>query len=120
MDAATLTGVIAAVAIPTATIVGAIYQTATKTRDQIDAVRAGLGAKIDAIQAHLSVVTRDVALLAQRIDAVSAQVADLPASPVGEADCRDRHEATDRRVADLHADIRVASLPVGFLAHVAR
>lgn len=119
MDAA-LAGIIAAVAGPTAVIVGAIYSTARWQREGLDALRTSVGAKIDGIHAQLALVTKDVALLTQRVDAVSAQVADMPAQPVDEADCRERHEATDRRVADLQADVRSVVPSHPHLAHAAR
>lgn len=105
MDGTTIAELFGVVLVPTATIVGAILQTSGRTRDQIDALRKDLGARIDAISSELGVVKRDVALLSQRVDALTKQVESLPSVPVSEADCRARHEETNDKLADLMTEI---------------
>jgi hypothetical protein len=73
-------------------IVGIVIQQGGATRDRVDALRKDLGVRIDGLQAELNALKRDLALLAQRVDAVSARVDELPAQPVDETECRERHE----------------------------
>jgi hypothetical protein len=90
-------------------IVGIVIQQGGATRDRVDALRKDLGVRIDGLQAELNALKRDLALLAQRVDAVSARVDELPSSPVDESDCRERHDDTNRRVADLQFEVRTVA-----------
>jgi hypothetical protein len=90
-------------------IVGIVIQQGGATRDRVDALRKDLGVRIDGLQAELNALKRDLALLAQRVDAVSARVDELPAQPVDETECRDRHDDTNRRVADLQVEVRTVA-----------
>lgn len=83
-------------------IVGIVIQQGGATRDRVDALRKDLGVRIDGLQADLDGTRRDVALLGQRIGT-------LPARVVDEAECRERHDAVDRRLDDLRSEVLALS-----------
>lgn len=83
-------------------LVGIIVSQSNKTRERVDALGVSLGARVDHLQADLDGTRRDVALLGQRVGTI-------PARTVDEEDCRERHDAVDRRLDDLRSEVLALS-----------
>lgn len=83
-------------------IVGIVVSQGARTRERIDALSASLGARVDGLRAELDCTRRDVALLGQRVGTI-------PARTVDEEDCRERHDAVDRRLNDLRGEVLALS-----------
>ena len=98
MDWGQIVVIAGAVVGATGSILVAVIQQAGATRDRIDALRRDLSFQVDGVRAETGRITRDVALLTARVDAI-------PRTPVSEADCRDRHDQLEERVADLRSEL---------------
>ena len=83
-------------------LIGIVVSQGNRTRERIDALGASLGARVDHLQADLEGTRRDVALLGQRVGTI-------PARTVDEEDCRERHDAVDRRLDDLRSEVLALS-----------
>ena len=79
-------------------IIGIVIQQGGSTRDRIDALRRDLSFQVDGVRAETGRVGKELALLTTRVDSI-------PRSPVAEADCRERHDQIEERVADLRSGL---------------
>lgn len=83
-------------------LIGIVVSQGNRTRERIDALGASLGARVDRLQTDLESTRRDVASLGQRVGTI-------PARTVDEEDCRERHDAVDRRLDDLRSEVLALS-----------
>lgn len=104
MDWAAIGTILAALIAGVVGIIVAVIRSAEGTRDRLDAVRLQIGEQIADLRDDLATTRAGLAAAQADVSTLQRRVAELPAAPVGEVECRERHEDLIREMDDLRAE----------------